>query len=164
MAMEMADTVRAYLDSRGVAYEVVPHAPADTSSATAEAAHVRGRSFAKAVVVESSRHRAVVVVPAHEHVHLGQLRRDLGGTYALATEDGLREIFTDCDAGSVPPFGEPYGLDVLLDEALLEEPKVFVESGARAALLAIPGAEFQRLMQGARKGNYGHLEAHGHRR
>jgi Ala-tRNA(Pro) deacylase len=161
--MDIAPAVQAFLDDRGVAYELVPHVPADSSSKTAQAAHVPGRSFAKAVVVEDGAHRAVVVVPAHEHIHLGELRRELGGTWALATEDEIRAAFNDCEGGSVPPFGQAYGLDVLIDEGLLEQPRVFVESGARATLLAISGEQFGALMSSARKGRYGHPQTHGHR-
>jgi Ala-tRNA(Pro) deacylase len=152
----IAPTLRAFLEAEGVDYEIVPHAPADTSSETAEAAHIPGRSIAKAVVVEGAEHRVVVVVPAHEHIHLGELRRELGATYALMTEADVRELFRDCEGGPVPPFGQAYGLDVLVDDTLLEQPRVYVEGGARAALLAIPGHQFRRLMRSARTGRYGH--------
>ena len=159
--MAVANTVRAFLEERGVEYEVVPHAPAATSSETAQAAHVPGGRLAKAVVVEDPDHCAVVVLPATEHVHLGELRRELGDTYALATEDRLRRLFEDCELGSVPPFGQAYGLDVLLDASLLEADRVFVESGDRGALLALDGGDFRRLMQDARVGNY-HHDHHDH--
>lgn len=154
--MDIADTVRDYLEAAGVDYELIPHVPAGTSSATAQAAHVPGRSFAKAVVVEDAARFAVVVVPAHEHIHLGELRRELGSTYGLATEDEIRERFGDCENGSVPPFGQAYGLAVLVDRVLLEQPRVFAESGSKATLLALAGDDFRRLMQGARHGRFGH--------
>lgn len=154
--MAVADTVRAFLEDRGVEYQVVPHAPAGSSSETAQAAHVPGARLAKAVVVEDPRHCAVVVVPATEQVHLGDLRRELGDTYALATEDRIRGVFQDCALGSIPPFGQAYGLEVLLDESLLQADRVFVEGGDRGALLAISGEDFRRLMQDARLGNYHH--------
>ena len=154
--MAMAEAVRAFLSARGVDYEVVPHAPAGTSSRTAQAAHVPGASLAKAVVVEDPSHCVLVVLPATAQVHLGDLRRELGDTYALATEENVQRIFADCDAGSVPPFGQVYGLDVLLDESLLDQERVYLESGDRAALLVMKGEDFRRLMGDARRGRYGH--------
>jgi Ala-tRNA(Pro) deacylase len=68
----------------------------------------------------------------------------------------VRRIFADCDLGSVPPFGQAYGIEVLLDDSLLERDRVFVESGDRGALLALKGEDFRRLMQDARRGRYGH--------
>jgi Ala-tRNA(Pro) deacylase len=155
--MAIAGTLRAFLDERGAAYELMPHAPASTSSETAESAHVPGHALAKAVVLEDADHPhyAVVVLPATEQLNLGELRRRLGDTYALATEEGLSHIFADCDVGSVPPFGQAYGLEVMVDDTLLEEPRVFAEGGDRAALMVFEAQEFARLMKDARHGRYG---------
>ena len=154
--MSIASRLRAFLAERGVSYEVLPHVPAGTSSETAQMAHVPGASLAKAVVVESGEHCAVVVLPATEQVHLGELRQELGDTYALATEDAVEQLFPDCELGSVPPFGQAYGLDVMVDDRLLEHERVFVQSGDRAELLSLAGHDFRRLMEGARHGHYGH--------
>ena len=154
--MSIAGKLSAFLEDHGVGFEVVPHAPAATSSRTAQAAHVPGARLAKAVLVEDPKHCSVVVVPATEQLHLGELRRELGNTYALATEEEVERIFADCDLGSVPAFGQAYGLEVLVDDSLLEQERVYVESGDRAALLAIDGDDFRRLMKDARRGRYGH--------
>lgn len=154
--MSVAEKLSTFLADRGVDYDLVPHVPAETSSRTAQAAHVPGSRLAKAVMVEDPRHCVVVVVPATEQIHLGELRRELGDTYALATEEDVRRIFADCDLGSVPAFGQAYGLEVLVDDSLLEQEHVYVESGDRAALLSIAGDDFRRLMKDARRGRYGH--------
>lgn len=153
--MPMANTLRGFLEERDVDYDIVAHAPAGTSSETAQAAHVPGACLAKAVMVEDASHCALVVVPATEQVHLGDLRRELGGTYALATQESVGRVFSDCDAGSVPPFGQAYGIEVLLDESLLAGHRMYVESGHRGALVALAGDDFRRLMQDARRGRYG---------
>ncbi|HEX7037045.1 MAG TPA: YbaK/EbsC family protein [Pseudomonadales bacterium] len=154
--MPIATKLRALLEQNGIAYQLVPHAPAGTSSGKAQAAHVPGANLAKGVVIENSDHCTMVVLPATEQIHLGELRRELGDTYGLATEDEVEHIFADCDRGAVPPFGQAYGLDVLVDESLLERDRIYAESGDRATLLAISGDDFRRLMHGARHGHYGH--------
>jgi Ala-tRNA(Pro) deacylase len=154
--MPIATKLRALLEQNGVAYELLPHAPAGTSSEKAESAHIPGASLAKGVVIENHDHCTMVVLPATEQIHLGELRRELGDTYALATEDEIERIFVDCDPGAIPPFGQAYGLDVLVDDSLLECDRVYAESGDRAALLALRGDDFRRLMQSARHGHYGH--------
>ncbi len=153
--MAIAPTVRHYLEQHGVHFDIVPHSPAGTSSERAEHAHVPGARLAKSVVVQDADHYALVVLPATDQVHLGELRKELGDTYALATEEGLEHVFADCDSGSVPPFGQAYGLDVLVDEALLNQERIYAECGDRAALMSIRGEDFRELMKGARKGHYG---------
>ncbi len=153
--MSIAPTVRTFLEQHGVQFDIVPHAPAGTSSERAQAAHVPGARLAKSVVVQDEDHYAVVVLPATDQVHLGELRRQLGDTYALATEEGLTHVFADCDEGSVPPFGQAYGLDVLVDDSLLDQERIYAEGGDRAALVAIRGEDFRELMKDARKGHFG---------
>lgn len=154
--MAVAGTLQAFLNDRNVEYEVVPHSPAGTSSQTAQAAHVPGAQLAKAVVISEAGRLSVVVIPATEQVHLGELRQELGDTCALATEPDIERVFPDCDRGSVPPFGEAYGLDVLVDDALLEQDRLFAESGDRGALVALAGDDFRALMRPARHGRYGY--------
>lgn len=152
----IARTVQKFLDEHDVDYELVPHSPAGTSSETAQVAHVPGANLAKAVAIDSGERLILVVVPATEQVHLGELREELGQHVALATESGLQRVFTDCQVGSVPPFGQAYGVEVVLDCALLEHDRVYAESGDRAALLALRGQDFAELMRDSRRGRYGH--------
>ncbi len=162
--MAMPQRLRDYLNEQGVAYQLLPRGPAATSTGSAESADVPGGHLVKAVMVEDSfdrscgaegSHFALVLLPATLQVHLGEMRLALGDTYALATEDTVRRVFADCDPGPVPPFGEAYGIDVLLDDALLGCERVFMESGDRDTLLAMNGQDFQRLMHRARRGHYG---------
>lgn len=154
--MSIAGTIRNYLDDHGVSYELVVHQPAGSSPETAQAAHVPGADLAKAVVLEKGDQAVLLAVPATRQVHLGELRRELGDTLALATEERVEQLFPDCDRGSVPPFGQAYGLDVLVDQDLLDHERIYAESGDRAALLALDGSAFRELMRHARAGRYGH--------
>jgi Ala-tRNA(Pro) deacylase len=154
--LSVPPTLVAYLRTRRVRFELIPHTPADTGHETAEAAHVPGGSLAKAVVVETSGRCFVVVLSALQRVHLGALRREFGRVFALATEQGVKSLFPDCDPGSTPPFGQAYGIKVLLDESLVRHDRVYVASGSRTALIALVGEEFRRLMVSARRGRYGH--------
>ncbi len=155
--MTIAGTLQSFLADNRVDFEVVPHQPSPTSSETAQAAHVPGASLAKAVVVDDQDgHYFMVVVPATAQIHLGELRQELGETVALATEDTIGRLFADCDTGSVPPFGQAYGIDVLVDDELLEHDTLYAESGNRGALIAVAGSDFEQLMQTARHGRYGH--------
>lgn len=155
--MPIPSTVRSFLDDSGIDYELIDHAPLGSADEDPEAPDMAGVNMARAVVVanEAGDDFAVVVVPATEQVDFEALRDELGETYLSATEAGVEGVFTDCDDGVVPPFGQPYGLDVLLDETLLEHERVLVESGDRSLLLDIAGEDFGELMLEARRGRYG---------
>lgn len=61
----------------------------------------------------------------------------------------------------MPAAGQAYGLEVLVDDALLGEPDVYFEAGDRTELVRMSGADFRSLMSGARHGRF---SRHGPRR
>ena len=154
--MTIAAKLKAYLDQRGVAYEVVSHPPAGSSLRTAEAAHLPGHRLAKAVVVSDEQGPLVVVVPAPHQVDLGGLHRQLGRRLGLATEPEVAGLFPDCDPGAAPALGEAYGLETLWDHALLEAPEIFLEGGDHQTLVRISQAELQKVLGPAQSGRFSH--------
>ena len=154
--MTIAAKLKAYLDQRGVAYEVVTHPPAASSLRTAEAAHLPGHRLAKAVVVGDEQGHLIVVIPAPFSVDLGRLHRQLGRRLGLATEPELAPLFPDCEAGVVPALGEAYGLETLWDRALLEAPELFLEGGDHQSLVRLPPAEWPKVLGSVRLGRFSH--------
>lgn len=70
-----AERLKNFLDEKGVRYLVIRHSTAYTAQETAATAHVRGRGFAKAVMVRLDGEMAMVVVPATERVDLNCFAR-----------------------------------------------------------------------------------------
>jgi hypothetical protein len=100
-AMTIAATLKAYLEQRAVADEIVTHPPAASSLRTAEAAHLPGHRVVKAVVVGDEQGHRVVVIPAPFSVDLGRLHRPFGRRLGLATEPELAPLFPDGEPGVV---------------------------------------------------------------
>lgn len=149
--MNIARTLQDYLAERQIAYEVLPHPRTTTSATTAQAAHLPGRSVAKAVVVEDDRGYMVAVLPATAHVQLAQLERELHRSgLRLASEPALGKLFPDCELGAVPPLGQAYGLPTIVEEELAAQPEVFFEAGDHRHLVHVSQGEFTRLIADAR--------------
>ena len=53
----------------------------------------------------------------------------------LADEDEIGRMFPDCELGAVPPVGDPYGLPVMVDDALAVQPDIYFEAGDHLSLL-----------------------------
>ncbi|HEY8555226.1 MAG TPA: YbaK/EbsC family protein [Burkholderiales bacterium] len=147
-------TVERFLKRLRAPYELIEHRPTATSAETAAVAHVPPQRFAKAVVVEDDRHYLLVVIPATHRLELGVLHERLGRHVGLATEAEARGLFPDCEAGALPALGQAYGLDVLVDDALLDGGDVYLEAGDATHLLHLPGADFAQLMQDAPHGRF----------
>src|SRR5438132_1153760 len=125
--MPVAPTFHRYLTSKNIEYDVIAHEPTMSSTRTAEACHISGDRLAKAVVLHDGSGYVLAIVPASHHVRLSDLRTQLGTNVDLATEHEIEQLFGDCAQGAIPPVGECYGLDVIVDDSIEEQPEVYLE-------------------------------------
>ena len=150
--MAISITLKEYLDEKGVDYEVLKHPYTYSSMDTAASAHVPGSKLAKSVVLEDSKGFLMAIVPTTHHVEIDQLSYQLNRPLELATEHELSELFTDCDVGAIPPIGEAYGMDMLVDESLTQSSDVYFEAGDHTCLVHVSGDDFKELMRNAEIG------------
>jgi len=143
------------LDSR-VDFDVIEHRRTESSSETAQAAHIPGDRLAKAVVLQHDDGYVLAVVPSTHRVELGTLERTLGCRLNIATETDIEEIFRDCALGAVPPTGPAYDLKTMVDEELDKLPEVYFESGDHRTLVHVTGDGFRQLMAEAQHAQFSH--------
>lgn len=146
--MAIANTLKDYLNSRGIAYEVITHDPTATSTQTVRAAHIPAECLAKSVVLEDEAGFLMAVVPSNRRVRLGQLSANLHRHLRLASEHELAGLFRDCALGAVPPVGRAYGIETILDDELAHMRDVYFEAGDHEALIHMSGEQFAGLMSG----------------
>ena len=150
--MGIAITLAQYLADRSIAYDLVPRSHGVTGSANAAATGVPADRFAKAVVLKSEPGFMLAVVPASRRIRFKELGQLLGGYVDMANEEQVETLFLDCEPGAVPALGEAYGLGVVMDDSLAQEPDVYFEAGDRASLVHVSGTSFRKLMADARHG------------
>lgn len=147
--MPIAPTLMKYLD-QNVTYDILFHEPTMTSMHTAEACHISGDCLAKGVVLRRDGSYLLAVLPASHHIDLPELRMELGEDVDMASESNIDGLFWDCAHGAVPPVGECYGLDVIVDETIDRQPEVYFEGGDHATLVHMSQSQFARLTANAR--------------
>ena len=152
--MAIAITLQQYLDKSGIDYDVLPHTLTETSIDTAQTTHIPPEQIAKSVILEDEDGYLMAVIPANQHIELGQLSRQLERRLGLATEDELAGLFSDCDLGAIPPIGEAYHMDVVMDSSLESCPDVYFEAGDHTGLVHVRGPAFLQLMQHAHHGHF----------
>jgi Ala-tRNA(Pro) deacylase len=135
-----------WLSERGARFRLIEHAPVFTSE---EAARVRGTPIeagAKALVLRTADETAVhVVLPGNRRVDNARLRAILGTrTLRFATPDELLAL-TGCVPGAVPPFGNLFGLPVLVDEELTRREEIAFNAGSNSLSIVMRCDEFLRL-------------------
>ena len=152
--MATALTLEQYLDRSGSPYDVLPHSPTLSSLRTAKASHVSANELAKAVVLKNKKGYLLAVLPASQHLEWQALRKWLNQKLVLATEDEIAWLFPDCTPGAVPPIGEAYGIETVIDDSIAEQPDIYFEGGDHATLIHMAGPEFCRLMPHAQHGRF----------
>jgi len=142
------DRLKQFLDSNTVKYVTVKHSPAYTAQEIAALAHVPGREWAKTVMVKLDGKIAMAVVPASCRVIFDLLREASGARVAeLATEQEFKDLCPGCEIGAMPPFGNLFGMDVYVDQALAEDAEISFSAGSHTEMVRLPFADFERLVR-----------------
>jgi len=152
--MAISPKLEQYLTQRGIEYDLLPHAPTLSSMRTAQASHVPGRRLAKAVLVRKEAEYLLAVLAASRHLQLDALSARLNHDVELATEQEIGSFFGDCARGAVPPIGAAYGLEVIVDDSIAEEPDIYFEGGDHMTLVHMTGAQFARAAEGTMHGQF----------
>ncbi|MGD0462239.1 MAG: YbaK/EbsC family protein [Tepidisphaeraceae bacterium] len=140
--------IREFLIGNKIPYSSINHTCAYTAQEVAESSHVPGRCMAKVVVVWLDGKLAIVVVPATKVVDLAKLRRETGTLDArLAEEADFRDRFSDCQVGTVPPFGNLFGLETFLDRQMTNGEQFAFNAGTHRDIIVIQYSDYSRLVK-----------------
>lgn len=155
--MAVSVSLEQYLIMNDVSYDVMTHSPTKYSMDTARVTRVPAGRLAKSVVLRDEYGYLIAVVPATHRLQLGRLRMQLTRALRLATESELQPLFGDCVMGAIPPVGPAFGLEVIVDDSLNEQPEVFFEGGDHQELIHVAGPDFRRLLPNALHGRFSHI-------
>ena len=143
-----AKQLKEFLDSHKVKYVTMTHSAAYTALEIASLAHIHGDEFAKTVIAKIDGTLVMAVLPASYHVDLSLLKAAAKGKkIALASETDFRDRFPGCETGAMPPFGQLYGMPVLVDESLTRDKEIAFNAGTHHELIRLSYEDFARLVQ-----------------
>jgi len=143
-----AKRLKDFLDGQGVKYVCVSHSPAFTAQEIAASAHIPGKELAKTVMVKLDGTISMAVLPADYAVDFDLLKEAASAKEAeLATEAEFLDLFPQCEAGAMPPFGNLYEMDVYADESLAEDESIAFNAGSHKELVKLAYADFARLVE-----------------
>jgi Ala-tRNA(Pro) deacylase len=148
--MTIAPKLRHYLDALELDYELMEHSPTKSAIQNALVCQIPPERIAKAVLIDTSDDYVLAVLPSDCRIELGELKNLLGAKPRLAREDEVASIFDDCAVGAVPPLGFTYGIRMIVDDSLENEPDVYFEAGDHQSLVHMDQAEFARMTSAAR--------------
>jgi Ala-tRNA(Pro) deacylase len=145
--MPILKKLKALLDEAKVDYEVYTHPMAYTVQEIAEKQHVPRQEMAKVVMLEVDGALVMGVLPGSLKVHLNTARASLGASsIRLATEDEFTARFPECEIGAMPPFGNLFGLKVVVDPALEKDESIYFNAGNHVQTVHMKYKDFARLV------------------
>lgn len=135
-------------------YETFEHEPVRTSE---EAAKVRTgytqHQGAKSMIIkikskEENKKFAMVVLPGDLHFDSAKVKKIFKvKDFRLATEEEVSNLTDGVQPGGVPPFGNLFNLQVIIDPIIFENEKMIFNAGDRKFSVAMLSQDYKRIVK-----------------
>lgn len=140
--------IKSYLERAGVSYMTLDYADAYTAQKVAAATHISGDQLVKTVMVKVDDALLMAVVPANKRVDLDRVQVITGADrVTLADEADFGSLFKGCEVGAMPPFGNLYGVEMLVDASLADQDKIAFRAGTHGELVRMAYKDYARLVE-----------------
>jgi Ala-tRNA(Pro) deacylase len=145
--MQCRERLEVYLREHQVPFQLQHHAQAFSAQKIAESEHIPGKMVAKTVIVLADKNMIALVLPASYLADLNKIQVALGvKEIRLAHETEFVATFSDCEVGTMPPFGNLYGIPVYVEQRLTKEETMIFPVGTYTDTMSLKYADFERLV------------------
>jgi len=128
-----------------VKFTVTKHAEAYSAQRVASLLHIPGRQVAKVVMVKADDQLIMLVLPAPFRLDMDKVRDVLKARQVrLAREEEFANLFSDCDVGAMPPYGNLYGLAVYVDRDLTTQGQIAFPAGSHLEIIQLAYGDYER--------------------
>lgn len=136
--------IASLLNADNIKYRTMEHKAAYTSKEAAEARGTELRQGCKALICRTEKGFIQAIVPGDREIDLEKLRSLIGAKKAeLANAEEVREV-TGCNIGSVPPFGNLFGIEVYADAKVAENEIVAFNAGSHTTSIMMGSEDMIR--------------------
>lgn len=145
--MTTTSDVQRYLNNYGISYRLIEHEPAYSAYDAAKAAQVSQQEFAKTVVVRIDGKFWMTILRTDHRINTRAIKSIFDAhDVHLAHEEDLTALFPDCEMGAMPPFGNLYGIPVLLDQSLLNDEEIAFHACDHSRVIRMRLSDYLRLV------------------
>lgn len=141
--MSIAATVKYFLSHLEISYHVLIHPRVGTPLQTALSAKIKPEQLAYAVLLKDKDKMLIAILPSSNILDIPKLNEQLQRRFIPATLSEEKRVFNDCTLGMVPPLGEAYSVDAIVDKSLDNLSTIYIPTGNNSTLLCLSNDDFQ---------------------
>lgn len=139
--------LKTFLDEKMVKYITINHSKAFTAQEIVASLHIKGKKFAKTVMVNVDGKMNMAVLPASYRINLEKFRDMLHAkSVEIAGEEEFKQIFPQCEVGAMPPFGNLYDMPVFVAASLVAEDDIYFNAGSHTELIKMRYTDYENLV------------------
>ncbi len=139
--------LKTFLDEKLVKYVTINHSKAFTAQEVVASLHIKGKKFAKTVMITVDGKMTMAVLPASYRVNLEKFRSLLHAeSVEIAGEQDFQEIFPGCEVGAMPPFGNLYDMPVYVAASLVADEDIYFNAGTHTELVRMKFTDYENLV------------------
>ena len=139
--------LKSFLDNKMVKYITINHSKAFTAQEVVASLHIKGKKFAKTVMISVDGTMNMAVLPASYRINLEKLRSLLHAEKVeIAGEDEFKGIFPGCEVGAMPPFGNLYDMPVYVAASLVADEDIYFNAGSHTELVKMRFTDYENLV------------------
>lgn len=148
---DLPASILRHLQQRNIAYRVLSVSKSVSFLSDMTVLDIEPHQVVRAVLLQDpAHHHLLTVLPYDQAIDFAALKAALGVDYQLAPTTELPLVFTDCDTETIPPVGEAYRIDTLVDSSLINKETLYFQPGRKGVFLKMTVREFKKLYQEAR--------------
>lgn len=148
--MSLPASILSFLKRTKVPFTTLRHAPVKSLQQAIALTGIAPERVARAVMVQDARGLVMAVLPMSHVINLTALQRQLNRKVEAAQPDRVAPWFADCEEGCIPPLGEPFGIETVIDESLQVHGVLSFQPGTGSALVRMDSADFMAISPGAK--------------
>lgn len=146
--MEMAESLRRYLQKKAVEFRVHPHVLETSLSKLCDEMGIDPEQTAVPVLLRTQKQAFLMaILPLSRSLDLDRLAALLRREFLYLDEAETSAWFLDSEPGAEPPVAEPYDLPCIIDRSLFDQPRIFMRGGSHRALVSFDIANLTKLYQ-----------------
>lgn len=145
-----------FLEKNKIKYEILKHKTVYTAFDKAQTLKVKQKIIGKTLVLKKNGEIFIVLISANKNLDLKKFKKlTKAKKVDFVSEKQIKQKFKGVKVGTLPPFGNLWKTQTLVDKPLLKEKEIILSGGDYNFSIKIKGKDFKKLVSDLITGSFG---------